>query len=166
MQNSKRILVALDASPASRRAVNYVADLVGGEQGFDVALVHLELPPRMLEWGGSDDPEIEERVSEERERAYLEKEREAVEDGQALLRRLQRPLIEHKVDVTARLVRFDEPLDPKNIAHDVLKIAREKNYRTVAVGRHCFFGLRRLFGIHVGEELVRAGKGLAVWVIE
>jgi hypothetical protein len=33
MQNCKRILVAVDGSPASRRVVNYVADLVGGQKG-------------------------------------------------------------------------------------------------------------------------------------
>ena len=33
-----------------RRTVDYVADIAGAAAGFRVGLLHLELPPRMLEW--------------------------------------------------------------------------------------------------------------------
>ena len=55
-QRARRILIAADASDASRRAVVYVAEIIGKQPAFHVGLFHLELPPRMLEWGGSDDP--------------------------------------------------------------------------------------------------------------
>jgi len=166
MSASQRILVAVDASKASRRAVNYVADMLGGKPGFHVGLVHLELPPRMLEWGGSEDPGIEDAVSLERAEAYQELEKEAIEGGRALLQRLQAILTERGIDVAALLVRFEEPLDRKHMATDVLNIAKERDYGTVVVGRHSFSGLKRLFQHHVGEELVRTGKGVTIWVVE
>ena len=43
---------------------------------------------------------------------------------------------------------------------------QERDYGTVVVGRHSFCGLKRLFQHHVGEELVRTGKGITIWVVK
>jgi len=166
MPINKRILVAVDRSAATRRAVAYVADMVGGKPGFHVGLVHLELPPRMLEWGGSDDPAIEGQVSSERADAYQEMEQEAIERDQDFLQGFQQILAGRGVDVSAGLVQFDEPLNGKTIAEDLYRTAKARDYGTVVVGRHCFSGLKRLFGQHVGEELVRIGNGITIWVVE
>ena len=166
MPNSKRILVAVDGSATSRRTLAYVAAIAGGCPGLKVGLVHLELPPRMLEWGGTEDPEKEDRISSERAEAYQETENAAIEKGQAVLQRLQGILAERGIDMTARLVQFEEPLDPKTITTHLLKIAAEQDYGTVVVGWHSFSGLRRLFRHHVGEELVRMAKGVTIWVVE
>jgi nucleotide-binding universal stress UspA family protein len=166
MLTDQRILVAVDESEASRRAVRYVADVLGGKPGVHVGLVHLELPPTMLEWGGSEDPDIEDKVSAERATAYQELEAAAIESGQSLLQRMQAILRPREIDVTALLVRFEEPLDRKHIAHDLLNIAKERDYGTVVVGSQSFSGLKRLFQHHVGEELVRTGKGVTIWVVE
>jgi hypothetical protein len=69
----------------------------------------------------------------------------AVEKGQAFLQPLQGILAERGTDVTASLVQFEEPLDPKTITTHLLKIAAEQEYGTVVVGWHSFSGLRRLF---------------------
>lgn len=166
MPTSKRILVAVDQSGASGRAVNYVADLLGGNPDVHVGLLHLELPPRMLEWGGSEDPEIEQKVSSERANAYREMEKEVIKGEQGWLQRLQGIFAERRIDVAAQLVQFEEPLEPTNIAQHVLKTAKERDYGTVVVGWHSFSGLQRLFRHHVGEELVRTGKGVTIWVVE
>jgi nucleotide-binding universal stress UspA family protein len=166
MHNSKRILVAVDGSAASGRTVAYVADLVGGSPGFHVGLLHLELPPGMLEWGGSEDPEIEDKVSSERAEAYQEMESEAIDEGRALIRHLQRSLSDGGIDVAELLVQFEEPLDAKNTTHHILKTAVEGDYGTVVVGRRTFSGLKRLFRHHVAEELIRAAEGVTVWVVE
>jgi nucleotide-binding universal stress UspA family protein len=166
MASSKRILVAVDLSEASRRTVAYVADLAGGKPEIHVGLLHLELPPKMLEWGGSENPDIEDKISEERADAYQDLEKQAIQDGQSLLQRLQAILVERKINVVARLVQFEEPLDPKTVTKHILQIAKEREYGTVVVGRHSFSGLLRQFRHHVGEELVRTAKGLTVWVVE
>jgi hypothetical protein len=63
-------------------------------------------------------------------------------------------------------VQFDEPLNGQKIAEDILHTARTRDYGTVVVGRHGFAGLKRFFGHHVAEELVRIGKGKTIWVVE
>jgi nucleotide-binding universal stress UspA family protein len=155
MPTSTRILVAVDQSEASRRAVRYVAAMVGGKPDVHVGLLHLELPPRMLEWGGSEDPQLEDKMSSERAHAYQEMEKEAIVGGQALLQGLQGILAERGIDVAAQMVQFEEPLDPKHITHHILATAKERDYGTVVMGQKCFSGLKRLFRHHVGEEIIR-----------
>jgi hypothetical protein len=92
MKPIKNILVAVDGSNASKRTIAYVADIAASSPGVRVGLLHLELPPRMLEWGGSEDPEVEDRVSSEREQAYIKMEGEALLKGRAVLQQSQRIL--------------------------------------------------------------------------
>src|SRR5207237_9075828 len=63
MSNAKHILIAVDDSEASYRAVTYVGSLIGGCEGFRVCLLHAmpPLPRELLEFGGSEDPRQEER---------------------------------------------------------------------------------------------------------
>lgn len=166
MLDNQRILLAVDESPASRRAAEYVADLLGGKTGFHVGLLHLELPPRMLEWGGSENPGLEDRIETEREAAYHEMEKDRVKKGKTLLEAIQPILTAKGIDVIGQLVRFEEPLDRKNIAEEILRMAKERNYGTIVVGRRSFSAWQRLFNRHVGEELVRNGSGVAVWIVE
>jgi nucleotide-binding universal stress UspA family protein len=146
--------------------VRYVADTIAGSPGFRVGLVHLKLPPRMLEWGGSEDPVAEDHESVQRARAYRAKEQEETEKGETLLQRIRGSLADKGIEAAALSVQFEEPLEPKAIAHKLIKVAKENDYDTVVVGRHAFSGLKRLFQHHVGEELVRSGHGLSIWVAE
>src|SRR5215813_9262149 len=63
MPNTKHILIAVDDSEASYRAVTYVGSIIGGCEGFRVCLLHAlpPLPRELLEFGGSEDPRQEER---------------------------------------------------------------------------------------------------------
>jgi len=166
MANVKRILVAADASKATRRAIDYVSHMIRGKPDFHVALLHLELPPRMLEWGGSEDADVEDRVSEQRAEEYHEMEKHSLEEGRGLLRNMKRSLADNGIDVTDLVVKFDEPLDPKQVAQDILTAASKRDCGTIVVGRKTFSCLKHFFQHHVGEELVRIGKGVTVWVVE
>lgn len=63
MSNAKHILIAVDDSEASYRAVTYVGSIMRGGEGFRVCLLHAlpPLPRELLEFGGSGDPQHEER---------------------------------------------------------------------------------------------------------
>src|SRR5262249_21796494 len=63
MSNAKHILIAVDDSEASYRAVAYVGSIMSGCEGFRVCLLHAlpPLPREFLEFGGSEDPQQEER---------------------------------------------------------------------------------------------------------
>jgi Universal stress protein family len=44
MENTKRLLVALDDSAASERAVTYVAQMLEGQKAFQILLLHVPAP--------------------------------------------------------------------------------------------------------------------------
>lgn len=166
MRNNKRILVAVDGSHESMRTVAYVADVVGGRRGFHVGLLHLELPPRMLEWGGSEDPDIEERVESERDQAYAQLEQEGLAKGKSMLSQLKAMIADKGIEVMGLYVQFEEPLDRKRVTTAILNAAKEHNAGTIVVGRHACSGWKGLFHESVGEELIRDAKGITIWVVE
>jgi hypothetical protein len=165
MRNNKRVLVAVDQSEVSQRMVAYVADMLGGRPGFHVGLFHLEVPPHMLEWGGSENPENEDRVSEERAETYQQMEKTAVLDAKDRLRPFQQLLTDRSIDVVCLLVEFEEPLSGKNIASHILQTAEDRDYGTVVVGRHLFSFWDHLFHRHVDEELLRTDGDITIWVV-
>jgi len=165
MPHSKKVLIAVDESEASRRAVAYVADVLGGGTGFQVGLVHLELPPRLLEWGGSENPEIEDKISSQRGETFQQMEKKAIAKDKAMLQHFQAMLVEKGIEGVVLLVQFEEPLDRKNIATTILETAKQRDYGTVVVGRHLFSLWASFFQHHVGEQLVHTAEGITIWVV-
>ena len=95
----------------------------------------------------------------------LNLEKKALAEGKALLQRYQAILVEKGIDTVVLMVQFEEPLNRKNIADSILKTAEERDYGTVVVGRHLFSLWESFFQDHVGEELVRTGEGITIWVV-
>ena len=67
MDKHDKILIAVNDTDASRKAVTYVARLMGGRADVHVRLFHVlpPTPPELLESGGTEDPNQEERLSAE-----------------------------------------------------------------------------------------------------
>src|ERR1700692_900748 len=59
-----RLFLVVDKSKASKRAVSYVAQIVGRRRGFKGCLVHTlsEIPASLIEYGGAKNPEEEEKM--------------------------------------------------------------------------------------------------------
>ncbi|HEY1266037.1 MAG TPA: universal stress protein, partial [Candidatus Binatia bacterium] len=64
MNRNKRILVVVDDSKASMRAVEYVADIIKGKRDFTICLLRVlgPLPLELTEFGGAEDPQREEEL--------------------------------------------------------------------------------------------------------
>jgi len=63
---STRLLVVADESKASKRAVSYVAQMVGRRRGFNCLVYTLsEIPASLIEYGGAKNPEEEEKLDGE-----------------------------------------------------------------------------------------------------
>ena len=119
MPNTKNILIAVDDSEASYRAVTYVGSIIGGREDCHVCLLHASppLPRELLEFGGSSDPQ-----QEEQEEARLKAEQarwiEAVtQAAEPIFTRAQRILQEANVPAHALETQIVDTVNKIGRAH-------------------------------------------------
>jgi nucleotide-binding universal stress UspA family protein len=165
---NRNILIAVDDSEAASRAVAYVAMMIGGRRGFYVRLVHVlpPLPPELMEFGGAENPAVEEEkeaeIRDAQARWLKQAEKTAApvfESAKAVLRRARVPM--------RAVTTYCCPSVPgENFVTDLLEDARTNACGTVVIGRESFTGLRRFFAHHFADELVRQGHGLTICVVE
>jgi nucleotide-binding universal stress UspA family protein len=168
MSNAKHILIAVDDSEASYRAVTYVGSIIGGCEGFRVCLLHAlpPLPRELLEFGGSEDPQ-----QEEREEACIKAEQarwiEAVaQAAEPVFTRAKHMLREARVPEDAVQTQIVDTVNTQDTVLDILEAAHARHCGTVVVGRKSYHGLTALVTSHVSDELISQGEGLTVWVVE
>lgn len=163
-----KLLVVVDNSPASIRAVTYVARILGGRRGFRVCLAHtLPSPPaRMLEFGGAEDPRKEEWLEARLHASRALWVSAAKRKASGSLERAYGEL--RKAGFTRGEIELDFcfPSDRKNAPKEILTLARGHGCKTVVVGRRSLSWLRTLLQTNPADELVRLGKGFTTWVVE
>lgn len=150
MRNN-HIVIAVDGSENSRRAVAYVGGLIGGLTGFTVTLLHVIHAPEEDFFSSP----------QERER-WIRSGRKKV-DGWITDYRNQ--LIDHGVDagdVSIRAIERDGP----SLARLILAEMTFLEAGTIVLGRQ---GLSRkeefLFG-SVSKQIVSHGRNCTVWVVQ
>ena len=168
MSNAKHILIAVDDSEASYRAVAYVGNILSGCEGFRVCLLHAlpPLPRELLEFGGSEDPQQEER---EETRMKTEQTRwiEAVaQAAEPVFTRAKHILYEARVPEDAVETQIVDTVNTQDIVLNILETAHARHCGTVVVGRKSYHGLKALLTSHVSDALISQGEDLAVWVVE
>lgn len=147
----RHILVAVDDTESSKRAVLYVADFLGEAPGFRVTLLNLVSVP---------EPEFFESLKKRRE--WIDDERKKME---ALLHRYRQILIQagFEEDKVAVSVETTESL---SIAEAILEEQERVGSCTVVVGRH---GISKqeefLFG-STSSKLLHMPKNCSLWIIE
>lgn len=160
----KKILIAVDDSEESIRAVQYVGSLLRETHDVSVTLFHVlnPMPRELMEHGGSEDPEVENHLGEQ-----LRK------DQEEWLR--TEGAIEYPILVKAleRLGQTGFPIDrvtlkfgyERDIADTIVDEARAGSYGTIVVTRHGPAGGKRLFGSSVTDRLLRDLSGVALWIL-
>jgi len=160
-----RILVAVDESENSTRAVQYVGSLLRETPNTAVTLFHVlkPMPRGLLEHGGSENPAAEARLSEQLRKDQETWIRQEAERECPFLLKAFETLTQSGFDrsrVTLRIGHEDD------IARNILEEARNGKHETIVVGRHGSSGIKRLFGGGVTDQLLRDAKGFAIWVVE
>ena len=162
-----KLLVIVDATESSRRALRYVGQLAAGSDGPELHLAYIasHLPPELLETGGAELPEREERLGfnlRRQQRGWM-----AVADKKTwrILRAAEATLQQAGVGASRIHASVSSPLDARTAVDEVLVLARDHRCGTVVVGHRAHSWLRGLGGGDLADQLVRRAKGYAVWVI-
>ena len=168
MSNAKHILIAVDDSEASYRAVAYVGSIMSGCEGFRVCLLHAlpPLPREFLEFGGSGDPQ-----QEEREEMHLHTEQArwseaAAQAAEPVFTRAKQILHAARVPEDVVETQIVDTVNTQDIVYNILETAHASHCGTVVVGRQAHHGLKALLTSHVSDALISQGEGLAIWVVE
>jgi nucleotide-binding universal stress UspA family protein len=147
----KNILIAVDESENSRRAVRYVAQLLGGVGGFKVSILHVIPQPEEDFFNTPADRET-----------WLIRYREKVD---AMLANYRKILVDAGFLPDDVSVRFPLRYCP-SMAECILAERDETDCGTIVVGRH---GLSRseefIFG-SISSKIVSHARNCAVWVVE
>lgn len=159
-----KFLVAVDNSDQSVRAMQYVGSLLRDTRDVNVTLFHVlnPMPRELMEHGGSENPEIEDRLG-----AQLRKDQE---DWVRKEGAIEYPIL---LKALERLGQTGFPIDrvtlkfgyERDIVDTIIDEARFGGYGTIVVTRHETPGAKRLFGNSVTDRVLREVSGVAVWVL-
>jgi nucleotide-binding universal stress UspA family protein len=148
---NKNILIAVDESENARRAVSYVAQMLGGTKGFRVTILHV-VP----------EPEEDYFPTNAEKDKWLRHRKQKVD---AMLEDYRRIMLNSGFDPHDVAVRSTIRYCP-SMAECILAERDETEYSTIVVGRQ---GLSRseefLFG-SVSSKIVNHARNCTVWVVE
>ncbi len=147
----KHLLIAVDESDSSRRAVLYVADFLGGFPGFTVTLMRI-IP----------EPEEDFYDSENDRNSWI---KGRIDESNKMLENYRRILVqsgfpEDKVRYRACVG------EGKSFAEAILETRCDLTCCTVVVGRHHHSRAEEFLFGSTSSKLVHEAKNCAVWVVE
>jgi nucleotide-binding universal stress UspA family protein len=168
MLRTDTFLIAVDESATSRKAVSYVSRILRGRTDVHIRLLHVlpPIPPGFLEFGGAEQPQLEQRLSGELRQDQARWIETAKRNAQASLDKAREILIQGGLSPHDISTSFSSPIHRPDVAHEILTVAQTFQCGTLVVGRHTRSWIRELLSTHVGEDLVRKGQGFAIWVVE
>jgi nucleotide-binding universal stress UspA family protein len=157
---NRKLLVVVDESPATRKALEYVAQMVAGRDDFQICLAHslVAQPPELVEFRGAE----RSRLSAYKDRWKLSDER----TEHRVLKRANAILREGGIEGAAVEAHSCNLVDGTRATRAILELAREKKCDTIVVGRKSLSWLSELIDGNPAEELVNKGKGFTIWVVE
>ncbi len=154
----KKILLAVDASPASMKAIEFVAGLLGGH-GYEVCVFHAipglgAINFDLSEINNREPPEVD--MSDTCLEAFKLKMARLFQDVKDKLSasEFESEKISEKI-LSGVLSRSDA----------IVKEAEKGGYGTIVVGRRGLSKVEAFFMGRVGHEVVYGGKNFTVWVV-
>jgi len=148
---NKHLLIAVDQSESSKRAVLYVADFLGGFPGFRVTLLSIIPEPE------------EDFFEKEEERTAWVKKKEG-EIGQ-MLENYRRILIQSGFAEDKVLVHSSVGKGA-SLAETILEMRCDLSCCTIVVGRHHHSKTEEFLFGSTSSKLVREARNCAIWVVE
>ena len=158
----KKLLLSIDGSECSLRAVEYTGKQFSGVGDLQITLLHvLPYPPAPL-WDDGHIPTGEEK--EEREKA--------IERWLAGQRVKTEPLFNSAMNIltgagiSATQLAKKVISDSTDVAESILEEARDGGYQTLVLGRRGLSPVKKVFMGSVTTKIINHGAGVAICVVE
>ena len=164
---NRNILIAVDDSTATWKALDYVADLARIKQDLCIHLLHATVyPPVLQESRGAENPQEEERVEKDLERKQ-ERWEQGIQSAAAPIFDKARAVLKRAGVAPQRIQSHTAALAHReDLIDEILKSARQLGCLTIVVGRNCFPWFKEAFVGHLGDEISQRAAGIAVKIIE
>ncbi len=158
----KKMLIAVDGSESSLRAVEYAATQFSGLSDITITLLHvLPYPPAPL-WDDGHIPTREEK--EERQRAierWLAGQRSGTEP---MFDKVINILTRHGIAI--RQIEKKTISDSIDVADSILEETKDGGYQTLVLGRRGLSPVKKFLMGSVTAKIISHGAGVAVCVVE
>jgi nucleotide-binding universal stress UspA family protein len=166
--DANNILVAIDDSASSERAIKQVAGAMRDPSASRITLLHVirPVPPKILEHGGGEDPQQEQRLEAERDADQAAWRQQAEQDAQPVFANALSVLKAANVPDKAIETQIYAPVPGEDIAAAIVNVARDNACGTVVVGRSSYSWLREVIYTHVADQLMQQEPKLRLWVVE
>lgn len=158
----KKMLLSIDGSECSLRAVEYTGKQFSGVGDLQITILHvLPYPPAPL-WDDGHIPTKKE--NEEREKA--------IEKWLAGQRAKAEPLFNKAMAILTSAGISPTQLakkvisDSTDVAESILEEARDGGYQTLVLGRRGLSTVKKVFMGSVTTKIINHGAGIAVCVVE
>ncbi|HXV19856.1 MAG TPA: universal stress protein [Desulfuromonadales bacterium] len=161
-----KILVAVDGSGASERALEYAAKMARDLGDAQLTIFHVgePIPVNVMEYDKLPGKgEWDEKLEKHRKDVEKYEKKEAQADAEMFRylkhRAEQQGLKPEQVDT-----RFSA--DVQNIPTEIILAAEKGGYEAICLGRQGRSSVKEFFIGSVSERVVRHARGCAVWVVE
>ncbi|MFP7756334.1 universal stress protein [Thermodesulfobacteriota bacterium B35] len=150
MNDWKRILIAVDNTPTSRKAIRYAANIIGRLEEARIHLLHIypEPPPGYYSSGRSLDDYVE------------EKDREGGDIfADAVLTLQEAGITEQTITTECRMA------EHRTISQTILAVQEEGRYGTIVVGKRGVSKAEEFLFGSISNALLHHGRDVAIWVV-
>lgn len=154
-----KILVAIDESKSSLKAIRYVAETMKCE----VEITLLSILPDAIGACGLEGPSLIPLFKENR-KAFCSIEDAKRENVQTFINQAKEALI--MAGFSPENVKLKIRKKEKGIAQDIMKEARDGGYDSIVVGRRGLSGLKEFFMGSVSNKVVHSAGDMAVIVVD
>jgi nucleotide-binding universal stress UspA family protein len=157
-----KILIAIDKSENSLKAVKYAAGILGRESKVTLYHVFFKSSPLDLREGEIlPHHHVSFSGSTEEFRKWLSTQRAVAEEALDAAKKI---LIEGGLDPKNIEVKIEE--GKQGVAADILNEVKEGGYDTVIVGRRGISRVKRFFSGSVTAKIMHHAEDCAVWIVE